>query len=97
MGKSEYSKFVDSTKSQPFPNTYKMIQEVYKGIQLLNVAEDVDTVLLYIQVTSNKGDVRRTPIISERSKNFTNYINFTNIGAKVIFKDNEKYDFTLLM
>ena len=58
---------------------------MYKGIKLIAV-----------QVKNDRGDMRRTQIISERSNDFTNYISFTNIGTKIIFNDNKNYDFTLL-
>ena len=69
---------------------------MYKGIKLINVAKDVDVVVLAVQVKNDRGDMRRTQIISERSNDFTNYISFTNIGTKIIFNDNKNYDFTLL-
>ena len=69
---------------------------MYKGIKLINVAKDVDVVVLAVQVKNDRGDMRRTQIISERSNDFTNYISFTNIGPKIIFNDNKNYDFTLL-
>ena len=69
---------------------------MYKGIKLINVAKDVDVVVLAVQVKNDRGDMRRTQIISERSNDFTNYISFTNIGTKIIFNDNKNYDFNLL-